>query len=597
MNSLGIAMKHRRLLPIGLAVVLVSIFATEPIIFSNPFAFAQITITPDKNVLSIDSAAPTLRKINPDTGATISSVEISLDGTFPVGLVVKGGTGLAFNPVDGKLYALLKVSDAPGDQGGKDRHLAIIDPQTGIATLVGDTGVPKIASLTFNPGTLFGVRLEPMGGPTNLSTISIVDGSVTNLCLLVTGTGSGLAFNPNDGLLYYITDSTFQRIDDFTADPCVVTTIATPPDLDPNALAFDAAEDKFLLDNFITPLFELLSITAAGDVTFIANLDQFNRGLTIIDKTDTDGDGVTISDGDCNDMDSTIFPGAPELDDGKDNDCDTVVDNGLDTDGDGFTPIFGGDCDDSDVNINPDAIEVPGNSIDENCDGFDTGIINLQFFASLDGSQEVPQVGTIATGSARFALNQAGDGLEFEILLENLDLDGNQTPDASDDVTGAHIHKSPVGVNGEIVVGFISPDTVGDQNNPLLIDAVNGSITGTITSQGLTGSLNGQPLSALLDEIIAENTYVNIHTNAHLGGEIRGQIQPCLPPSSGDWVIMISCDLVESATAPANVIVMSNSKLTIKSGDTLTVPSGFNITIQSGSGVLIKSGGTLQVNS
>ncbi len=265
-----------------------------------------------------------------------------------------------------------------------------------------------------------------------------------------------------------------------------------------------------------------------------------------------------------------------------------------DIDGDGFDSSI--DCDDTDANINPDATEIPGNSIDENCDGFDTVIINLQFFASLDGSQEVPQVLTIATGSARFALNQTGDGLEFEILLENLDLDGNQTPGASDDVIGAHIHMAPVGVDGGIVVGFISPDTLGGLNNPL-IDAANGSITGTITSQGLTGSLNGQPLSALLDEMIAENTYINIHTNPNVGGEIRGQIQPCLPPSSGDWVVMISCDLVQSATAPANVLVMNNSKLTIKSGDTLTITTGNNITIVSGSGLLIEFGGIVIVVS
>ncbi len=241
-------MKHGRLLPIGLAVILVSVMATEPIIFSHPFAFAQITITPDKNLFSIESFNPTLRKINPDTGATISSVGITLDVTFPGGLVVNGGTGLAFNPVDEKLYALLKVSDAPGSGtgggtgGGKTRHLAIIDPQTGIATLVGDTGVKKIASLTFNPGTLFGVNSGFGGGSSirDLSTISIVDGSVTNLCRLDNGIGTGLAFNTNDGLLYYITSFfNFQRIDDFTLDPCVVTGIATAVDLDPEALALE----------------------------------------------------------------------------------------------------------------------------------------------------------------------------------------------------------------------------------------------------------------------------------------------------------------------------------------------------------------------
>ena len=53
---------------------------------------------PPENVFSIDSFFSILYKINPDTGATISQVPITLAGE-----TVNGGRGLAFNPVDGKL--------------------------------------------------------------------------------------------------------------------------------------------------------------------------------------------------------------------------------------------------------------------------------------------------------------------------------------------------------------------------------------------------------------------------------------------------------------------------------------------------------------
>lgn len=87
-------------------------------------------------------------------------------------------------------------------------------------------------------------------------------------------------------------------------------------------------------------------------------------------NVDYDGDGYTGNQGDCDDNDLNVHPGAGEiLDNGKDDDCNPATPDSsldIDNDGDGFTENQG-DCNDGNTNINPAMAEIPGNGIDDDC--------------------------------------------------------------------------------------------------------------------------------------------------------------------------------------------------------------------------------------
>lgn len=93
------------------------------------------------------------------------------------------------------------------------------------------------------------------------------------------------------------------------------------------------------------------------------------------DDFDQDGDGVPLID-DCDDQDRFVQPGAPEICNAIDDDCDGGVDEGTscgDDDGDGVTEDQG-DCDDADPSRFPGATEVWYDGIDSDCgedDDFD----------------------------------------------------------------------------------------------------------------------------------------------------------------------------------------------------------------------------------
>jgi hypothetical protein len=128
------------------------------------------------------------------------------------------------------------------------------------------------------------------------------------------------------------------------------------------------------------------------------------------------------------------------------------------------------------------------------------------FTAQLDGGQEVPPTDTTATGSAMFTLDDNKTALHYQLNVTNIY-----------NVTAAHIHVAPAGVNGPVVVPLFSGNETGPVNGVLA--------EGTIMSaDDLTGPLAGMTIDDLIAEIESGNAYTNVHTSKYPGGEIRGQI-------------------------------------------------------------------------
>ena len=163
---------------------------------------------------------------------------------------------------------------------------------------------------------------------------------------------------------------------------------------------------------------------------------------------------------DCDDENAAVYPEAPEICDGVDNNCDDLVDQDdpnvdltsgnwfyPDSDGDGFgvesegvqacsqpenhVNQFG-DCEPDDPNIYPTAEEIPNDRVDQDCDGEDSLVC---FFQSCD--ETLPLDSTNGVGIDLIEIPAGSDPLgNYDLLQGMMVMSTELTQDMMDIVEG-----------------------------------------------------------------------------------------------------------------------------------------------------------------
>jgi MYXO-CTERM domain-containing protein len=188
-----------------------------------------------------------------------------------------------------------------------------------------------------------------------------------------------------------------------------------------------------------------LDASAVGTTSFYADADADGYGSTSTTSACDQPAAFASVNTDCDDTDASVHPGAVDITgDGVDADCDTAERCYLDADADGYRPDASStvasidsdcadvgeagsgapttDCDDASASVHPGAAELPGDEIDEDCDGVESCYVD----ADEDGARSAflvasPDNACVAPGEATAAADldcDDGDAARYPAAAE-----------------------------------------------------------------------------------------------------------------------------------------------------------------------------------
>ncbi|NOY27125.1 MAG: hypothetical protein GXP62_14750 [Oligoflexia bacterium] len=305
---------------------------------------------------------------------------------------------------------------------------------------------------------------------------------------------------------------------------------------------------------------------------------------TITDPVDADKDGFDTPE-DCDDSNPEINPDATEICNGVDDDCDGWIDlddNNLDWstttlyfpdgDGDGYGDqdqgqqlcekpdlqvTVGGDCDDNDAAVNPDATEVCDDGVDNNCDGSLNGCV-------LSGDRSTADALVVLQGPAAGALAGSAqltafvdDGEDEDMVVAGpgaAGLDGETVGavwvvhgpmsgfiDLSEPDASWTASSSDLGVDPGLGLNIVAGDANDDGFDDVIVAAPRADYDGLQDAGSVTVIYGAIGSSAGTDNDIADEPGVLISATEGLGLGLGTQLVDDLT-ATGDLNLLVGTD-------------------------------------------------------